>query len=141
MRRTGVDIDRGGNMTGTIAAGSALPASSTAASAAATGLQAQLARYQKQLADCVDCASAKTPEGRKTIQELSDRISIAKERLRELDANPAARRPALAGSGENRESGGGGTSAASTPATSAGMLPRRPEAIYSTVGSALDVFA
>ena len=60
------------------------------------GLENQLARYQQQLSDCVNCAAtSKTPEGRETARALSDRISEIKSRLdavagAQRDTPPAA---------------------------------------------------
>ena len=47
----------------------------------AAGLQGQLARSEKELADCVNCASAKTTEGRQKIEAISQRISQIRERI------------------------------------------------------------
>ena len=64
-----------------------LAASATASTAygggapSATSLQAQLERYQKQLSDCVNCASAKTPQGKSDIQAISARISQIEQRI------------------------------------------------------------
>jgi len=51
----------------------------------ATSLQAQLQRYQTQLSDCVNCASAKTPEGKADIQAISARISEIKQRVEQTE--------------------------------------------------------
>jgi hypothetical protein len=45
------------------------------------GLEAQLAGYQNQLSDCVNCCTANTREGRETIQALSIKISEIKARI------------------------------------------------------------
>lgn len=45
------------------------------------GLEAQLTRYQKELSDCVNCESSKTPEGKANILELQVKISSVKERI------------------------------------------------------------
>lgn len=70
------------------------------AAVSAAGLQAQLQRYQKQLSDCVNCASAKTPEGKANIQALSARISQIEQRIVQKDnarSNPVDEiRPASA---------------------------------------------
>jgi hypothetical protein len=58
----------------------------------AASLQAQLQRYQQQLSDCVNCASAKTPQGKADIQAISARISEVKQSIAQADqasANPA----------------------------------------------------
>ncbi|NYE63924.1 hypothetical protein FHW58_005158 [Duganella sp. 1224] len=57
----------------------------------ATSLQAQLQRYQQQLSDCVNCASAKTPQGKADIQAISARISEVKQSI--AQAEQAAAKP------------------------------------------------
>jgi hypothetical protein len=55
-------------------------------------LRADLARYQKKLSDCVNCESAKTPEGKRNIQDLDTRIGALKAQLNAVpqsDATPA----------------------------------------------------
>jgi hypothetical protein len=49
------------------------------------GLEAQLNTYKKQLADWVDCPSGKTPEGKKKIESLDDKVSTTQARIKELD--------------------------------------------------------
>jgi len=54
-------------------------------------LRADLTRLEKQLSDCVNCSSAKTPEGKRNIQDLSTRIGDLKARLNVVtEASPAA---------------------------------------------------
>lgn len=66
-------------------------ATTLSAGAAAAGLSAQLARYQKQLSDCVNCASAKTPEGKANIEELSAKISAVKARMERVSGSGSLR--------------------------------------------------
>ena len=40
-----------------------------------TGLDAQIARYKKELSDCVNCESAKTAKGKAKIQAISDKLT------------------------------------------------------------------
>jgi hypothetical protein len=47
----------------------------------AVSLQAQLQRYQKQLSECVNCASAKTLQGKSDIQAIAARISQIEQRI------------------------------------------------------------
>lgn len=49
--------------------------------AAAAGLEGQLARYRKQLSECVNCASSKTAEGKAEIEAISARISEIRTRI------------------------------------------------------------
>jgi hypothetical protein len=44
-------------------------------------LQAQLAQYQKQLSDCVNCASSSTREGQAQIQALSSKIAAVRGQI------------------------------------------------------------
>jgi hypothetical protein len=68
----------------TVAASATASATAYGAGApSATSLQAQLERYQKQLSDCVNCASAKTPQGKSDIQAISARISQIEQRIAE----------------------------------------------------------
>jgi hypothetical protein len=57
--------------------------------AASAGLQAQIASMQKELSDCVNCASATTLKGAAHIAELANRISVARERLSEAAQAPS----------------------------------------------------
>lgn len=53
-------------------------------------LAAEVARYQKQLSDCVNCPSSKTLEGKAHIQELSTQISVDQQRIKQIEANGTA---------------------------------------------------
>ena len=44
-------------------------------------IRADLARYEHKLSDCVNCASAQTPEGKRNIQDLNTQISTLKAQL------------------------------------------------------------
>jgi hypothetical protein len=48
-------------------------------------LQAQLQRYQTQLSDCVNCASAKPPQGKADIQSISARISQVRQSIEQTE--------------------------------------------------------
>lgn len=64
-------------------------ASSTSIASAA-GIEAQIARDQKELANCINCESAETKQGQADIQALTNRISVARARLEQItNANPA----------------------------------------------------
>ena len=55
------------------------------------GLKAQLARLQKELAECVSCPSSKTQEGKAKIQEISNQIGETESRLKSVrEAEPKA---------------------------------------------------
>jgi hypothetical protein len=59
----------------------AAPAISVNPAAQLAGLDAQIARYRQQLADRVNCDSAKTSDGQSAIEELSSKIDAAQARL------------------------------------------------------------
>jgi hypothetical protein len=66
-------------------------------------LRADLSRYEHQLSDCVNCASASTPEGKQNIQDLSGQISTLKAKLNvvpppDVTASPSESRSATASS-------------------------------------------
>ena len=61
-----------------------LPSTSTG------GMRAELARYEKALSDCVNCASAKTPEGQQEIQRLTSEISRLKARIEDATKGTGA---------------------------------------------------
>lgn len=54
------------------------------------GLQAQLQRYQQQLSDCVNCASAKTPQGKSDIAAIAARISQLRQNMADAERSPPA---------------------------------------------------
>lgn len=85
-------------------------------SGATFGLDAQLDRYRKQLADCVNCSSAKTPEGKAKIEELSNRIGEIKSRIEKV-------------------------ADAKQPAPPDGVVPTALPNPLAVVGSRLDVYA
>ncbi|MBZ0091413.1 MAG: hypothetical protein K8F27_04220, partial [Sulfuricellaceae bacterium] len=60
------------------AIGSSAASGAVGSGASSAGLDAQLARYQKELSDCVNCSSAKTPEGKRAIQAAADKVSVVK---------------------------------------------------------------
>lgn len=66
----------------------------TSGSGASTAvLEAQHANLQRQLADWECCSSAKTPEGKAKIKELSDRSRTVEARLAEVNASQQVRQP------------------------------------------------
>lgn len=54
-------------------------------------LEAQLSRYQTQLADWCNCPSGKTPAGKKKIQELQDKVDAVKAQMERIAAAKAQR--------------------------------------------------
>ena len=53
-------------------------------------LAAEVARYQTQLSDCVNCSSSKTLEGKAHIQELATQISVDQQRIKQIEAGGTA---------------------------------------------------
>jgi len=74
-----------------IAIGSNTQSSTVAYQPSRVSLDAELARYRKQLSDSVNCPSSKTLEGKLHIQELSDKISATQSRIKQAEAgSPSA---------------------------------------------------
>lgn len=70
------------------------PTSQPSAPTATAVLTAQLGRYQKELSECINCASAKTPEGKSNIEAIEIRISDIKARLEQAsNRTPPAAQP------------------------------------------------
>ena len=51
------------------------------------GIEAEIQTYQKELADCVTCPSAGTPEGKKAIAEASEKIASARARIEKIESS------------------------------------------------------
>jgi len=72
-------------------------ASSPVPAPAPVNADAQLAKYQSQLSDWVQCPSGKTPEGKAKIAELTDKIQSLKSQMKQADevqrTPPAASAP------------------------------------------------
>lgn len=85
---------------GTSPAFSALPA--TGASTA--GVEAELVRYKKELADCVNCATANTTEGKRKIQEVAGKISAAEARIKQTVVEKSSGPPAATSTTDAKES-------------------------------------
>ena len=114
--------------------------------ASASGLQAQLARYQKQLSECVNCASAKTPEGKATIESLSAKISDIRERIDQVaqsqPGNQAKRLPSATSEDSGATSDAQPVSVNSDGRSGAGGLSSpSPASAVRTVGVLVDVLA
>ena len=116
-----------------VAAIGATPSFSTQLPQVSTGgLRAELARYEKALSECVNCATARTPEGQQEIQRLGSEIARLKSRIEEAgrSANP-----------QNRESVEG-----SRAAPASGKSTDRTESVTAvadgrTVGGRIDILA
>ncbi|MFP5418288.1 MAG: hypothetical protein ACLGHA_03935 [Gammaproteobacteria bacterium] len=62
--------------------------------ATAAGIEAQVARYKKELSDCVNCESAKTTAGKAEIAALAGKISAAEARIEKISAGRPRSEPA-----------------------------------------------
>lgn len=56
-------------------------------------LEAQLAAYRRKLADCLDCASSRTPQGQAEIQQLSAQIGDVQARIEKIRDEPSSTPP------------------------------------------------
>ncbi|MES2102968.1 MAG: FlxA-like family protein [Pseudomonadota bacterium] len=127
-------------------------AANTAGSAgsANAALQAQLERYQKELSDCVNCASAKTPEGKTQIDDISSKISELKSRIEKVgDARPSDTLDQSASASARLKDGSVNSAAANTNAAAAAATTdqntanggARPGSASLTVGGLLDLYS
>jgi hypothetical protein len=69
------------------------------------GLQAQLDKARQELADCVGCASARTPQGQEAIHRASDKVARLEARLERTRQDEQAALPPGAGSGSTNAPG------------------------------------
>lgn len=81
-------------MSGVSAVGSVSGASAgmdpaEAASRSSSAAQADLVKYQKQLADWIDCPSRKTSYGKAKIAEINDKIHSAKAQIKKAEETQA----------------------------------------------------
>jgi len=72
------------------AIGSSVASTGQPAHPGKAALRSEITRYQQQLAECINCPSSKTPQGKANIQKLSDEISADKAKLHQTE-NSAAR--------------------------------------------------
>ena len=91
------------------------PAPSSPSSTA--GIEAQIARDQKELSNCVNCASAETKQGQADIQALSNKINIAKARLEQITASNPGDQVTASGAAFTIELSEGKTSAGEVSAS------------------------
>ncbi|MES2072139.1 MAG: hypothetical protein V4488_17420 [Pseudomonadota bacterium] len=119
-------------------ASDAITGSLASSGVAGAALEAQLERYQKELADCVNCSSAKTSGGKAQIAELSGKISDLKTRMEKvLEAKPGHSLEPSADSGATAANAG----AAIPSDLNAATGHARAGAASLTVGGLLDLYA
>jgi len=87
-----------------VAMGTGAVSGNVAGNTSRVSLDAEVARYRKELANCVNCPTSSTPEGKANIQEISNKISVDQARIKQIEAGKAA------AAGEN------GYTSAGTPA-------------------------
>ena len=104
----------------------------------AATLEAQLNRYEIQLADWCHCGSAKTPEGKAKIQEITDKADAVKAQLEKINQAKPAQQAAPLYADANRGAGTGGDAIAPRIFDRAGVVPRVANA---PTGSLVNVFA
>lgn len=126
---------------------SAIDSSSVSAYAApvvtsTAGIEAEIARYKKELSSCLNCESADTKQGQADIQSLSNKISIAEARLKESAmASSGSQVAALnqVAEGDKVVDPNLATSLAESDANA--QPPTSLEPYESTIGRLLDVYA
>lgn len=103
------------------------------------GMRAELARYEKALSECVNCASAKTPEGQQEIQRLTSEISRLKARIEDAAKGTEAegRRTSVAHAKPNTKSDG--LPAARADFNSSTQTSRPGDDV--TIGGRIDILA
>jgi len=67
------------------AIGPTVVASPSAFGKSTAGFEVQLAHYEIQLSDWINCPSCKTPEGKAKIAEISDKISNIRQRMKSAE--------------------------------------------------------
>lgn len=118
------------------------PPASSAGSTTGTGtagIEAQIVRYKKKLAECVNCESAKTPEGKQNIQAITNKISAAQARIDKINTDKPARQPSATAANNTAANTYAAASTAESK-TSAESISA-PNSPGSTTGSRVDVFA
>lgn len=120
--------------------GSAALSSPGVATTPTSGLETQITRYQKQLSECVNCASAKTPEGKAAIETISNKIGSAQARIEEINAARLVNQPSLinkpSGAIENNDS------VAYKPSNGASQaVALAPALTNTTAGSRINILA
>ncbi|MBU1691799.1 MAG: hypothetical protein KJ958_00945 [Gammaproteobacteria bacterium] len=117
-----------------IAIGSPTFSSAICNGASTAGLEAQLTRHQKALSEQVNCSSAKTPEGKAVIADLSNKISTVKTRIEEIANTQPSRYSATLNTAEV-------SARNQAPEKPGGDATAATKLADTVVGSRLDVFA
>lgn len=105
-------------------------------------LEAQLNRYQVQLADWIHCASCNTPEGKAKIKEISDKIAEIQQRIRAADTSSQNNVQAVSNSGKlDAPINGSVVTQLSSTGTAASNENQTYSGSIGVLGSQLDTFA
>ena len=120
------------------AIGSSSFATPSGAGASAVGLEAQLARYQKVLSECVSCESAKTSEGKQAIQDISSKISDVKARIAEITTAKSGTQQLAH---DARTSGDNSANTGPLDSVTRDNTAVAISSAYAPIGGRLDVFA
>lgn len=124
-------------MVQSITALSAAPPATQGGAVSAASLQGQLQRFQQQLSDCVNCSSAKTPEGKADIDAIASKIGQIERRIDQLGKGQpganSADSAAKAGASDDRRPATQSEATAVTPPP-APLLP-------TAFGAPLDLYA
>jgi hypothetical protein len=117
----------------------AFPGQSGAGSTA--GLEAQLARYQAQLADWVNCTSCNTPEGKAKIQQFSDKVSETKQSIEAANTPSQIDRPSIQLAGLTRDTNQNKATPTLNVVGSGNRPSIDPASVSGAVGTRLNVYA
>lgn len=111
-----------------------------ATGAATAGLESQITRYKKELSDCVNCASARTPEGKAKIQAIAAKIGAAEARIEKITSSGSASHAIVSStaSASVAKPFAPASTAQGPDKIEAALTPR---GAGSTTGSRVDVFA
>jgi fructose-1,6-bisphosphatase len=98
------------------------------------GLEAQIAKYKKELSSCVNCDSAKTAEGKANIQVISDKINQLTSQVQEISKSQTVQQSSQFNEGSDMQKKMDGLTAASL------QNRDQSEANGLVMGSRLDIF-
>jgi hypothetical protein len=100
----------------------------------AVALQAQVARCEKQLGDWESCASGKTPEGRRIIDNLRARLTTLQSQLASTGEAPPPEAPTAIATAKEAEKAAEKAVAKAKETATAASTPK-------TIGGLLSVYA
>lgn len=106
------------------------------------GIEAQIARYKKELSDCVNCESAKTTEGKAEIAAIASKISTAEARIEKINTGKQGSEP-VASSTETGQTtrANAYADANKSELTQTGSTSAPPKSFDLSRGSRIDLYA